>query len=184
LYRNLKELKMDSLYQIVAQFEVWWLIVSGLFFLAAEWILLDIGIFLTLSITSFAVALTMLIISNPVFITWSFPAWLGISFLFLRPLVKISSNQKDVYATKNYVGQIGRIVAVEVDNLSSKHFFDYKQQMPMEANDDPAINNSYRLLMNDGKQLSISNSSQLPDGGLAVVKTQDYDIVTVEQTDE
>jgi len=56
--------------------------------------------------------------------------------------------------------------------------------MPMEANDDPAINNSYRLLMNDGKQLSISNSSQLPDGGLAVVKTQDYDIVTVEQTDE
>ena len=171
---------MGNLYQFVSGFEIWWLVAFGLIFLAVEWIVIDIGIFLTLSITSFAVAATMAFVSNPVIVTWSIPVWLAISFVVLRPMLKISSGQKDVYSDKNYIGKIGRVKAVGEDNLSSQHFYDYKQSMPLESRNQVTAKTTFRLVMKDGKELNIAGDTSLEDGASAVVKTQDHDIVTVE----
>ena len=175
---------MSTIYQIVAGFEPWWLIACGLILLAAEWIIIDIGIFLTLSLTSFAMAGTIAFVANPIVVTWLFPVWLALSFLFLRPLLKLSSGQKDVYSKANYIGQIGLIKAVEATNLSNDHFFEYKKHMPLEADSEQLSGTSYRLVMKDGKELNISTSVSLQDGGQALVKTQNYDIITVEIKNE
>ena len=171
---------MTNIYQFVAGIEAWWLVAVALLFLAAEWIIIDIGIFLTLALTSFAMAGTISLVSNPIIVTWSFPVWLGISFLILRPILKLSSVQKDVYSEKNYVGKVGQVKALQVENLSTNHFYEYKNDMPLENNYSQTSQIAYRLIMKDGKELTISNASSLEDGAFAVVKTQTHDVVTVE----
>ena len=171
---------MADIYHFVAGIEAWWLVAVALLFLAAEWVIIDIGIFLTLALTSFAMAGTVSLVSNPIIVTWSFPVWLGISFLILRPVLKLSSAQKDVYSEKNYVGKVGQVKALEAENLSNNHFYEYKNDMPLEINNPQKPEIAYRLLMKDGKELTISNATSLEDGAFAVVKTQSHDVVTVE----
>tara|TARA_E500000178_G_C16331409_1_gene449135 strand:- start:172 stop:453 length:282 start_codon:yes stop_codon:yes gene_type:complete len=88
--------------------------------------------------------------------------------------------QKDVYSEKNYVGKVGQVKALQVENLSTNHFYEYKNDMPLENNYPQTSQIAYRLIMKDGKELTISNASSLEDGAFAVVKTQTHDVVTVE----
>ena len=78
------------------------------------------------------------------------------------------------------MGKVGQVKTLEAENLSSNHFYEYKNDMPLEINNPQKPEIAYRIVMKDGKELTISNATSLEDGAFAVVKTQSHDVVTVE----
>jgi hypothetical protein len=169
---------MIEISQFINSIDPWWLIFGALILISFEWILFDGEIFLILGLSAIKIALVAFFIPDFLYSAWLVPLFLSSSFFFQRKIFRPLISSKHPDENLNVIGLLGTINKSSDENKSHDVFFDYG--VSQQGKNDISIETA-SIMLKDGRQFTVSNSSQVDHGSTAKITNNNNGIVTVKE---